>query len=138
MVVEFIFVGKNNTRKILEKYNTIFYSMSNKEEKEPKKESKKEQEVKNETTQIKKTHLAGGIFILFLMLMWPITGMIALYYAATCFGYSGSLAEKRLGLVLAIFLGPLYFIYYYLTPTYCKSNDTILQQSQPLQFSQQN
>ena len=51
--------------------------MSNKEEKEPKKESKKEQEVKNETTQIKKTHLAGGIFILFLMLMWPITGMIA-------------------------------------------------------------
>lgn len=135
MVVEFIFVGKIN---ILEKYNTIFYTMT-KKEKETEKEAEKEKEEqdKNEPTQIKKTHLAGGIFILFLMLMWPITGMIALYYAASCFGYSGSLAEKRLGLVLALFLGPLYFIYYYFTPSYCKSNITILQERQPLQSSEQ-
>ena len=113
-----------------------------KKEKDAKKEKKKEEQEKeeqdkNEPTQIKKKHLAGGIIILFLFLTWPLTGMIALYYAASCYGYSGSLAEKRLGLVLAIFLGPLYFIYYYLTPTYCKSKDTILQQSPPLQSSEQ-
>tara|TARA_B110000483_G_scaffold230725_1_gene296254 strand:+ start:8637 stop:8960 length:324 start_codon:yes stop_codon:yes gene_type:complete len=101
------------------------------------KETEKEEQNKNETTQIKKTHLAGGIFILFLLMMWPLTGIIALYYAASCFGYSGSIAEKRLGFVIALFLGPLYFIYYYFTPTYCKSVDTILQERKPLQSSEQ-
>ena len=109
----------------------------NKEDQDKEEQDKEEQD-KNEPIQIKKKHLAGGIFILFLFLTWPLTGMIALYYAASCYGYSGSLAEKRLGLVLAIFLGPLYFIYYYLTPTYCKSKDTILQQGQPLQYSEQH
>jgi hypothetical protein len=39
-----------------------------------------------------------------------------------CFGSSGTMVEKIIGLLLALFFGPFYFIYYKFSNTYCKSN----------------
>jgi hypothetical protein len=37
-----------------------------------------------------------------------------------CFKKSGSTEQKVLGLLLAMFIGPLFFIYYRYSPSYCK------------------
>jgi hypothetical protein len=37
-----------------------------------------------------------------------------------CFGYSGSTGEKILGVILALALGPWYFLYYFSSGSYCK------------------
>jgi len=39
-----------------------------------------------------------------------------------CFGYTGNVGEKLLGLILAIMMGPVYWLYYFVSPSYCKAN----------------
>jgi hypothetical protein len=38
-----------------------------------------------------------------------------------CFGYSGNVGEKILGVILSIILGPLFWLYYYASSSYCKA-----------------
>jgi hypothetical protein len=38
-----------------------------------------------------------------------------------CFGFSGSSTEKVMGLAIAFFLGPLYFIFYGVNKNYCRN-----------------
>lgn len=60
--------------------------------------------------------MAGlGIFLI----VWIIIGIIAFIVSLFCFGFSGSMTEKIIGLLLAIFFGPFYFIYFYLNKNYC-------------------
>jgi len=58
-----------------------------------------------------------GIFVIF----WTMAGLIAFGMSLVCFGYKGSMAEKVLGLLLALFFGPFYWIYYMASGSYCKN-----------------
>jgi hypothetical protein len=51
---------------------------------------------------------------------WAALGLAAFIWSLVCFKKSGTIEQKVLGLLLAIFIGPLFFIYYKYSPTYCK------------------
>lgn len=52
--------------------------------------------------------------------IWIIIGVIAFVYSLICIGRSGSTLEKALGVVIAMFLGPFYFLYLALEQGYCQ------------------
>jgi hypothetical protein len=60
------------------------------------------------------------ILIYIFILLWALLGLIAFIMSLVCFGRSGTLVEKILGLLLAVFFGPLYFIFYVFNTKYCK------------------
>lgn len=61
----------------------------------------------------------GWGFIAFLI-VWFLLGFIAFIYSIVCFGKSGTGLEKTIGLLLSIFLGPFYWIYFWAVKGYCK------------------
>ncbi len=63
----------------------------------------------------------SGNMALIVLLVWVVGGIAALIMSITCFGFSGSLGEKAIGLGLAFFLGPLYFIFYGVNKSYCRN-----------------
>ncbi len=77
-------------------------------------------ESKKENKSIEKYIIYLGIFVI----VWIILGIIAFITSIVCFGFSGNITEKVLGLVLALLFGPFYFLYFYLNKKYCgkKSN----------------
>lgn len=60
-------------------------------------------------------------FMLLFLVLWLLGGIAALIMSIVCFGFSGSITEKVVGLLLAFFLGPLYFIFYGVNKDYCRS-----------------
>ncbi len=74
----------------------------------------------------KGTKFAFGGLLIFLII-WMILGIIAFITSIVCFGFSGSITEKILGLVLAILFGPFYWLYFYFNKNYCgrKTNSTV-------------
>lgn len=74
----------------------------------------------------KSTKFAFGGLLIFLII-WMIIGIIAFITSIVCFGYSGSMTEKVIGLLLALIFGPFYFLYFYLNKNYCgkKTSNTI-------------
>ena len=54
--------------------------------------------------------------------IWSLIGIIAFILSLVCFGYSGTFGQKILGLVISLVFGPFYFLYYYFSGSYCKSN----------------
>jgi len=71
---------------------------------------------KYENYQSKKSIIATYIFVL----LWGLIGLIAFIMSLICFGRSGTLIEKIIGLLLAIFFGPFYFIFYIFNNSYCR------------------
>ena len=71
-----------------------------------------------ETTIIQK--ILGSFALLFIV-AWVVGGIAALVMSLVCFGFSGTMTEKIVGLALAFFLGPLYFIFYAFNKDYCRS-----------------
>lgn len=51
---------------------------------------------------------------------WAALGLAAFIWSLVCFRKSGTIEQKVIGLLMAIFIGPLFFIYYKYSPTYCK------------------
>ena len=58
--------------------------------------------------------------ILAILFFWAIAGFAAFITSIICFGRSGSTEEKIIGLLLAIFFGPFYFLFYAFNQGYCK------------------
>jgi len=58
------------------------------------------------------------IFAMF-MLIWMFAGIAGLIMSIVCFGYGGSTAYKIVGLVISLFLGPFYWLYYIVNKDYC-------------------
>jgi len=54
------------------------------------------------------------------MFVWITLGISAFVWSIYCFGKSGSMFQKFIGLVMAFFFGPLFFLMYKYSPTYCK------------------
>lgn len=51
---------------------------------------------------------------------WTALGIIAFFWSLYCIKKSGSTEQKVLGFLLAIFIGPLFFVYYKYSKSYCK------------------
>jgi len=65
--------------------------------------------------------LQKSVIVLYIfLLLWGLLGLIAFIMSLICFGRSGTLIEKIIGLLLAIFFGPLYFIFYMFNKSYCR------------------
>jgi type IV secretory pathway TrbL component len=75
-------------------------------------EAKNDVEAKNDDVTIQ----IIGLF----MFVWIVLGLAAFVWSLYCFGKSGTIFEKCLGLAMAIFFGPLFFVLYKFSPTYCK------------------
>lgn len=58
--------------------------------------------------------------LLTLSAIWGMFGFFAFIMSLVCWGRSGSTGEKIFGVLLAMFMGPFYFIYFYASGTYCK------------------
>jgi hypothetical protein len=59
------------------------------------------------------------VFLVFAYI-WAGFGILAFFLSLVCLGFSGTIFEKVFGIVLALLLGPFYFVYYYMSSTYCK------------------
>lgn len=54
------------------------------------------------------------------LLVWNIIGIVAFIMSLVCFGYEGETSLKIVGLFLALFLGPIYWIFFFAaSATYC-------------------
>ena len=53
--------------------------------------------------------------------LWLLFGLIGFIMSLICFGYSGSVGEKILGILISLALGPFYFLYYFSDAGYCKA-----------------
>ena len=60
-----------------------------------------------------------AIFVLLFLGIWGIAGMIAFFVSIFCMFKSGTITEKAVGFLLAVILGPLYFIYFSFNKNYC-------------------
>lgn len=60
-----------------------------------------------------------NIILLVILLIWAMAGLSAFIMSLVCFGYSGSMTNKFLGLVIALMFGPFYWFYYFMNPSYC-------------------
>ena len=61
-----------------------------------------------------------GFALLAIMFFWIIIGFAAFITSIVCFGRSGTMVEKIIGLLLAIFFGPFYFLFYAFNEGYCR------------------
>jgi hypothetical protein len=53
--------------------------------------------------------------------IWSLLGVIAFFTSLVCFGFrSSSVDQKVLGLLVAIILGPFYWLYFYFAKDYCR------------------
>ena len=55
-------------------------------------------------------------------IVWFVFGFAGFIMSFICFGYTGNIGEKLLGLILAVVMGPVYWLYYFVSPSYCKAN----------------
>jgi hypothetical protein len=55
-------------------------------------------------------------------MFWIFAGLGAFIMSLVCFGYSGTIIDKIVGFILAIFFGPFYWFFYGFNTFYCKKN----------------
>jgi uncharacterized membrane-anchored protein len=55
-----------------------------------------------------------------ILLIWIVSGIIAFILSIVCFWKTGTPVEKVIGLLIAILMGPFYFLYFLLMKDYCK------------------
>lgn len=55
------------------------------------------------------------------IIIWVGAGILAFFKSLTCAAAGqGTILQKILGFLVAIFFGPFYWIFYYMSPTYCR------------------
>lgn len=62
---------------------------------------------------------AGAIVLIIVLVFLAIISIWAIIKSLLCTGKSGTTAEKVLGIAIAFFLGPFYFLYLYANKDYC-------------------
>ena len=65
------------------------------------------------------TPFAAKMVVLFVIL-WVLAGITAFIWSLVCFGKSGTTAQKAIGLLISVFLGPFYWIYFWASKDYCR------------------
>jgi hypothetical protein len=54
------------------------------------------------------------------LFIWVFIGLVAFIMSLVCFARSGTTFDKIMGLLLAIFFGPFYFLFYVFNGGYCR------------------
>ena len=67
----------------------------------------------------RETQITVQIFGL-ITFVWVMIGLVAFLWSIYCFGKTGTIFQKFVGIIMAMFMGPLFFFYYRYSPTYCK------------------
>lgn len=65
---------------------------------------------------------AWGFIVALIVLVWIIAGIFAFIMSILCFGSSGTIGQQVVGLLIAIFFGPFYWLYYIAVKSYCRSS----------------
>jgi flagellar basal body-associated protein FliL len=60
------------------------------------------------------------IVISIIIFIWAFLGIAGFIMSLVCFGRSGTSAQHIIGLLISLFLGPFYWIFYFAVPDYCK------------------
>jgi len=61
-----------------------------------------------------------GILLGILWLIWFFTGALAFLTSLICFAFNGTITDKFLGLIVAMAIGPFYWLYFIFNNTgYC-------------------
>ena len=55
-----------------------------------------------------------------IIFVWAILGFAGFIMSLVCFGRSGTTSQHVIGLLITLFLGPFYWIFYFAVPDYCK------------------
>lgn len=63
---------------------------------------------------------AWGMVWYSFVFFWIILGIIGFLWSIICFGKSGDLGYKIVGLLLAIFFGPVWWLYFLAVKNYCR------------------
>lgn len=58
--------------------------------------------------------------LIVIVLLWVFAGISAFVMSLVCFGRSGTTTEHIIGLALAFFFGPFYWIYFFVAKSYCR------------------
>ena len=66
----------------------------------------------------------GSSAVVLLSVAWVIAGIAAFLYSLICIGKTASLTRGIIGLILAILIGPFYWVYWYFDPEYCRAHVT--------------
>ena len=53
------------------------------------------------------------------VLGWVLFGVAGFVMSLWCIGFTGNFGEKVIGVIIAMILGPWYWLYFYSVPTYC-------------------
>lgn len=59
------------------------------------------------------------IWILIIIILWCVIGLLAFISSIICMFYNSSVGDKIAGLIIALFLGPFYFLFYIYNINYC-------------------
>ncbi len=71
------------------------------------------------SAETNKANTTTTIILLVFFGIWIIFSIWAIIKSLLCTGKSGSTGEKILGVVIAFFMGPFYFLYLYANKNYC-------------------
>ena len=66
------------------------------------------------------TMIKDSIGVLSIVIIWVLAGIAAFIFSLYCFSKSGTTVEKVLGVLLAVILGPFYFVYSATYQAYCR------------------
>ncbi len=86
-------------------------------------QQQQQQQPQQEQPQPQPDDTSVKLIVLIIIVAYGLIHAWAVIKSLLCFGKSGTTAEHIIGLILAIFLGPIYFIYLYANKDYC--NDVI-------------
>jgi flagellar basal body-associated protein FliL len=62
------------------------------------------------------------ILVIIAICIWVFIGLTAFFMTMYCYSKGSTFWQTIIGLFLSIFCGPLYWIYYFVSKTYCKDN----------------
>lgn len=67
----------------------------------------------------------GTALISLFTIAWIVLGISAFIMSLVCFGRSGSLPHQVIGFILAVLVGPFYWIYFMVVQSYCKKRPNV-------------
>jgi hypothetical protein len=77
----------------------------------------------NNDPEISTSAMIFSIFLLIIILIWCIASFTGFIMSIICISYDGSSGSKIAGILLALFFGPFYWLYYIYRKTYCTNNN---------------
>jgi hypothetical protein len=76
----------------------------------------------NKEAEISTATYIFAIFYVIIFIIWAFAGFIGFIMSIVCLSYQATDGEKIAGLLLGMFTGPFFWLYYIFSKTYCTKN----------------